>query len=142
MAKEQQRGNLDDYLKGKPMTAELARLAAGDEDVEDPGTSPAYSPGPSHVIPFGPPSRLIDDDDREHLRRLLLEPGWPILLKLLDRRLQLQEDAAKAATKINPFAPENAAQWAAVAALERVRHEMVTLAESEVAQLDARDEED
>ena len=32
-AKEQQRGNLDDYLKGKPMTAELARLAAGvDED--------------------------------------------------------------------------------------------------------------
>jgi len=135
-AKEQQRGNLDDYLKGKPMTAELARLAAGvDEDEPEAPASVVQMRGPQAVRP-------IDDDDREHLRRLLLEPGWPILLKLLDRRLQLQEDAAKAATKINPFAPENAAQWAAVAALERVRHEMVTLAESEVAQLDARDEED
>ena len=135
-AKEQQRGNLDDYLKGKPMTAELARLAAGvDEDEPEAPANVVQMRGPQAVRP-------IDDDDREHLRRLLLEPGWPILLKLLDRRLQLQEDAAKAATKINPFAPENAAQWAAVAALERVRHEMVTLAESEVAQLDARDEED
>ena len=135
MAKEQQRGNLDDYLKGKPMTAELARLAAGvDEDEPEAPANVVQMRGPQAVRP-------IDDDDREHLRRLLLEPGWPILLKLLDRRLQLQEDAAKAATKINPFAPENAAQWAAVAALERVRHEMVTLAESEVAMLDRHEED-
>jgi len=134
-AKEQQRGNLDDYLKGKPMTAELARLAAGvDEDEPEAPANVVQMRGPQAVRP-------IDDDDREHLRRLLLEPGWPILLKLLDRRLQLQEDAAKAATKINPFAPENAAQWAAVAALERVRHEMVTLAESEVAMLDRHEED-
>ena len=130
-----QRGNLDDYLKGKPMTAELARLAAGvDEDEPEAPANVVQMRGPQAVRP-------IDDDDREHLRRLLLEPGWPILLKLLDRRLQLQEDAAKAATKINPFAPENAAQWAAVAALERVRHEMVTLAESEVAMLDRHEED-
>ena len=135
MAKEQQRGNLDDYLKGKPMTADLARLAAGeDEDEPEAPANVVQMRGPQAVRP-------IDDDDREHLRRLLLEPGWPILLKLLDRRLQLQEDAAKAATKINPFAPENAAQWAAVAALERVRHEMVTLAESEVAMLDRHEED-
>jgi hypothetical protein len=139
MAKEQQRGNLDDYLKGKPMTADLARLAAGeDEDEPEAPANVVQMRGPQMARPgnFQP-----DDDDREHLRRLLLEPGWPILLKLLDRRLQLQEDAAKAATKINPFAPENAAQWAAVAALERVRHEMVTLAESEVAMLDRHEED-
>jgi hypothetical protein len=131
----QQRGNLEDYLKGRPMTPELAKLAAGDEDeVEAPANVVQMRVGLQVVRPgnFQP-----DDDDREHLRRLLLEPGWPILLKLLDRRLQLQEDAAKAATKTNPFAPENAAQWAAVAALERVRHEMVALAESEVAILEA-----
>ena len=141
MAKtEQQRGNLDDYLKGKPMTAELARLAAGeDEDEPEAPANVVQMRGGLQVV--RPGNFQPDDDDREHLRRLLLEPGWPILLKLLDRRLQLQEDAAKAATKMNPFAPDNAAQWAAVAALEQARDLMVTLAESEVAMLDRREED-
>ena len=132
---EQQRGNLEDYIKGRPQTPELAKLAAGEEDEPE---------APANVVQMHGPQLLqgpIDDDDREHLRRLLLEPGWPILLKLLDRRLQLQEDAAKAATKANPFATENAARWAAVAALERVRHEMVAIAQSEVAMLDRHEDE-
>lgn len=131
----QQRGDLEAYLKGMPQTAELARLARGDEDEAEAPANVAQMPGPRLVRP-------IDDDDREHLRRLLLEPGWPILLKLLDRRLQLQEDAAKAATKADPFAGANAGIWAAVAALERVRHEIVALAMSEVALLDAKQAED
>lgn len=125
-----QRGNLEDYLKGRPQTDELARLAAGEEDDAEP----------SNVVEMAGPQLVsgpIDDDDREHLRRLLLEPGWPILLKLLDRRISFEEDAARSATKLHPFAKdENAARWAMVAALEEARRNMVALAESEVAQLE------
>jgi hypothetical protein len=117
----------EDYLQGKPLTPELARLAAGEEMDE---------PDESLRMPSKGEKKPIDDDDREHLRRLKLEPGWPVLQQLLDRHLRIQEDAAKEHAKAYPHKVRtNAANWARVAALEETRRVMGNLMEAEIAKL-------
>ena len=119
----------EDYLQGKPLTPELARLAAGEDDEE---------PEPFRA-PVKGDERPLDDDDREHLRRLRLEPGWAVLQRLLDRYLRIQEDAAKEASKTNPNKPRtNAANWARVAALEEAKRVMSNLMDAEIARLEIR----
>lgn len=118
---------LEDFLQNKPLNERLARLRAG-EDEDEPAPPVA---GPVLVRP-GRDGREMDDDDREHLRRLRLEPGYPVLLRMLDRRLQFQEDAVKRASKDNPFAPAVPGMWAEVKALEAVRSSIDHMIETEV----------
>lgn len=124
--------NLDDYLKGKPLNEHLEALMNGaedDEDERDPVSNLAVMPSRGE--------RPLDDDDREHLRRLKLEPGWPILLRMLDNRIRKQEDACNVASKMNPFDKDLPSKWAAVGALEEVRRSLVVMLDNEVSLIKA-----
>jgi hypothetical protein len=82
---------------------------------------------------------IIDDDDREHLRRLSLEPGWAVLLKLLDNDIRKSEDAMKVLSMTDPLAdpPRLASGWADVAKMKAIRQRMVQLIDEEVKKLEA-----
>ena len=117
---------LEQYLKGQPLTPELEALQRG----EDPEFQ---APEPSDRKDRSP----ITDDDREHLRRLKFEPGWPVLLKLVDIEIGKQDDFAKALSMENPLGNKDkvAEQWAYVAMLQRSRNMIVALLEEEVRRL-------
>jgi hypothetical protein len=119
-------GTLEQYLKGEPLTPELEALQRGeDEAFSVPETSGQKLQG------------AITDDDREHLRRLKFEPGWPVLLKLVDSEIAKQDDFAKAMSMEDPLGNRDkvAEQWAYVAMLRRARTMMVALLEEEVRRL-------
>lgn len=126
-------GTLEQYLKGEPLTDELARLQKGEEPSDldtDSGGSPFAPP------PF-PVARAIDDDDREHLRRLMLEPGWNVMLRLLDNDMVHQENLAKALSTNDPLGNREAVAnaWAYIAMLRRGRDRMIMLIDEQIQRL-------
>lgn len=128
-------GMYEDYIAGKPLNERLARLMAGQDEDPEPEQPAAQTYGRADLRP-------LDDEDRRNLRSLKFHAGWPILLRMLDRRIQKIEDSAKQASKTNPTAKdENAAMWAEVAAFENTRKELVVMLESEVVLIGKDDEE-
>ena len=100
----------------------------------DSFVSTVTDPETEHLV--GPEERI------EHLRRLRLEPGWPILLNLLDSQVQKQEDALRRASKDDPFNRQNQAGWARIGALEEARRMLEQTIDAEVMQMGQGDEED
>ena len=121
--------DLEKYLKGEPLTEDLARLQRGEE---------AGVPVEQRIVIHDfRATGSLDDDDREHLRRLSLEPGWAVLLKLLDTDMQKSEDAMKVVSLDRPLAnpSELASGWADVAKMKEIRTRMVQLIDAEVQKL-------
>ena len=114
---------LERYIRGLPLNEELAALARGDERPEHPPEPTAAS--------------LLDDDDREHLRRLIQEPGWAVTMRLLDAEIERLEDVAKAVSMNDPLGDRDivANQWAYVAMLRRSKNLMIALVEREIQNL-------
>lgn len=123
---------LENYLAGKPLNRNMARLMKGEED-ED-----RQPEGPRIVTNFADGTPLTDHD-RRHLERMLGSAGWQVLLKLLDTKLQHQEDSARAQSLKNPLTrkDEIAAMWAQLSADKEARNRIVALAEGEVEILKA-----
>lgn len=122
-------GSLEQFLKGEPLTEELAALKRGDERDEDFRSSvPELSPS---VV------RSLDDDDREHLRRLKLEPGWTVMLQLLDNDIRHQENLAKEASMNDPLGNREqvANAWAYIAMLQRAKNRIIMLIDEQIAKL-------
>jgi len=122
---------LDRYLKGLPLNAELDALQRGEEFVTE-------------LTSEAPIGRQVDtpltDDDREHLRRLKFEPGWAVLLRLIDKQIKTQEDGAKLLSMGDPLGNRDQVSqlWAYVAMLKRARDTMVASLEEEVRRLAER----
>lgn len=106
--------SLDDYLAGKPLDATNAALMRGEEP-ED-ATARAKSPETAKLTP-----RALTNDEREWLRRLTREPGWPILMLLLENAIGERQQHAIVLSQTDPLnqQKEVAAEWAAVASLRR-----------------------
>ena len=119
--------DLERYLKGEPLNEEMAALMQGEGQTEQ--ALPAFT---------GRDLRELDDNDRENLRRMCLEPGWPIFLRLLDKAIKGQEDMVKQSSKVDPLSNRDrlAADWAYVGMMERVRAMAVSLIGTEVAKLE------
>ena len=118
--------DLEKYLKGEPLNEHMAAL------MEEPAEA-------EEVLSVLSKNDPITDDDREHLRRLLVEPGWQVLMQLLDSDLARQEDVAKRQSLRDPLGlnsetPLNAL-WAQVAYQRKAREMIVSLAEAEIAKL-------
>jgi len=122
-------GDFEKYLKGEPLNPQLAALMAG-EDEEEPAANSA--PIARESTPLTEP---LTDDDREHLRRLLLEPGWRVLMQLLDTDIGRKEDAAKRQSLSDPLSASLNAVWADVAYAKKAKSHIVALAEAEVEKL-------
>ena len=122
--------DLEKYLKGEPLNEHMAAL------MEEPAEAEEVLSSQFSVLSKNDP---ITDDDREHLRRLLVEPGWQVLMQLLDSDLARQEDVAKRQSLRDPLGlnsetPLNAL-WAQVAYQRKAREMIVSLAEAEIAKL-------
>lgn len=126
-------GTLEDYLQGNPLTERIARLMETGDDEENFDSEIEESPQQSN-----PRKGHLDDNDREHIRRLLVDPGWQVLLQLLDSDIQRLEDAARKRSLENPFGLENGRMWAEAAGLRIARNRIVNRAQSETAKLEAK----
>lgn len=121
--------DLEKYLSGKPLNKEMEALLQGKGE---------ESPLPQ--VFTGRDLSELDDNDREHLRRLRLEPGWPIFLRLLDKVIKGKEDRVKHSSKVDPLANRDrlAADWAYVGMMEQVRAMAINLIDAEVAKLEQK----
>jgi len=116
--------DLEKFIKGEPLTERLAALKNGDSEEE---VQPVRAPVKRNL-------RELDDDDREHLRRLRLESGWPIFLIVLDRAIKGQEDLVKDTSMDDPLANRDrvAADWAYVGMMKKFRAMAENLVEAEI----------
>jgi hypothetical protein len=138
--------SLQDYLDGKPLTPELAELAAG-RDMEAAADEAAEQVA---AFEIDDPMRPLDDGEREDLRRLRFEPGWRVLERLRKRTCMRLTDAAMMASKVDPLRNQEkiAAGWAQLSIYEQALQSEASLVEFEVQQLkkpkkkDAGDEDD
>ena len=126
--------NLEKFLAGEPLNAELAAIRSGDQ-VEAPApTKPE--------VKIEEPERELRKQEREALRRLRMSTGWPVLLRLFEKSFQIHRKAAIALSEQNPLANRDqvAESWAYVAMLKRARLETEGLVDTEVAKLEKREE--
>lgn len=106
--------SLDRYLAGLPLSDDNAALMEGRE--------PAIHAGGEAKAKHS----SLHDDEKEWLRRLVNEPGFGVLLKVLESSIQRREDGAKVLSSIDPLgnAAEIAKEWAYVAIQRQVLQEI------------------
>lgn len=104
-------GDLEKFLQGKPLNEENAALMQGRE----PATE------------FESETKAKDLDglsteDREWLRRLTNEPGFNVLLRLLNRTILRREESAKLLSSSDPFGDRDRIikEWAYIACFKAV----------------------
>ena len=113
---------LDRYLRGLPLSDENAALMEGRE----PAAEIFYSEQQAK------PSATDDEDDRMWLRRLVAEPGYAVLLKLVNRAIQRREDSARLLSSVDPFGNKEQIvnEWAYIACYKAVLVEIQRAVES------------
>lgn len=122
-------GDFEKFLNREPLTEELAALQRG-EEVEVPYAAPQFSI---------PDMRALDDDDREHLRRLQLESGWSVLLRLINRDIAAHKNEAEKISEDDPLGKKDqvAQAWAYVGMMKRGRDRMLAIVQAEIETLRA-----
>lgn len=120
---------LEDFLAGKPLNDDMAKLMRGEEGESEPEAAINKRQNYADGVP-------ITNQDREHLRRLLVSPGWQVLLKLLDTELKHQEDTARRISLLSTTSKDEIlAAWAGLGADQKARENIEMLAKSEIEQL-------
>lgn len=119
---------LENFLKGTPLTAEIAALME-DQEPEQQQPAPAQQRSDAGEL---------TDDDREHLRRLQVDPGWAVALRLLDRSILTHEETVKRASIEDPLTNRDVIvnSWAYVSMLKRARNLLTNSVNAEVLKLD------
>ena len=119
--------DLEKFLKGEPLNEQMAKLMKGEEEAE-----------PEQAAVKSGSRQELDNDDREHLRRLTLEPGWPIVLRLLDRNIERMKAAAEQASLDNPLGNSDAVaqSWAYVSMMKNARASLESMVKNEVRKLE------
>lgn len=109
-------GQLEDYLKGVALSPALERLRRG-EDPEEPEAQP----DPQQAV-TGKRKRSINNDEREWLRRLTVEPGWQILMWLIDSTIEAREEAAIILSQTDPITNKDqmVKEWTYIASMKEV----------------------
>jgi hypothetical protein len=126
-------GSLEKYLRNEPLTPELAALARGEDEIAE--KSPKKEEVDFSFTQWE--RRPLDDDDREHMRRMTLEAGWPVFLRLIDNYIATQEDLAKQLSLSDPLGDEKklAQTWAYVAMYGTAKQRFIGLLAEEIHKL-------
>lgn len=123
---------LEDFNRGIPLNATLARMAAGDAP-------------PSPVLPEGFQQRSqpeirnlfrdLTNDEREDLKRLTFEPGWAVLQRLKLKALRLKEHSATLQSQLDPLKNRDtiAETWAYMAIWKRLITELDAMVDLEIS---------
>lgn len=114
------------FLHGTPLSEEHAAVRDGS------------SPNKGHAKPKKPEienaSRELTNDERAALRELRLSDGWPVLLRLQEKIVQMHRAGAISKSQIDPLgnSDEIAREWAYVGMFRRACRELTTLVSAEV----------
>jgi hypothetical protein len=107
---------LEKYLQGIPLTEENAALMQGRDPVMQ------------LVIESETPAKMgsLTDDDREWLRRLQHDPGFQVLLRLLNSAITSREESAKVLSSTDPLGNKEKIvnEWAYVSCFRAVMHDI------------------
>ena len=117
-------GMLEKYLKNEPLTEEIAALREGAE--------PAASMEPA------PQSSELTEDEREHLRRMTLEPGWAVLQRMMKMQVARLEKSMMQQCADDPLGNRDkiAEGWAYVAAVRKASGDILGQVSAEIRMLD------
>ena len=112
--------DLEKYNRGLPLSDEIAALMEGREPVTDAIASAFKSETTAKV------SSELTTEDIDWLRRLTNEPGFPILIRLLNQAIQKREDGAKLLSSVDPLANtgEIIKQWTYIACFKEVMNDV------------------
>lgn len=116
-------GQLEDYIRGVPLTEENAALMRGEEPA---ALRPAItSERQAKRILTGE----LTDEERKWLRRLYHDPGYEIFLKLLNSTVHDREESAKFLSSNDPFGNTETVirEWAYIACFKIVIRDMQAL---------------
>lgn len=107
--------DLEKYLRGVPLSEENAALMEGRE----PAAELPYSEGEAKAAE-------LTGDDRAWLRRLINEPGFTVLLRLLNLTIAKREDSAKLLSSVDPLGNKDQVvhEWAYIACYKAIMFEI------------------
>lgn len=114
---------LERFLKGEPLNAELEELAARAK-VASKGEPEDDSPE----------SEILTRGDRERLKRMFNDPAWHLLMRLLDQRLESTRQRAVSLSEQDPVGNLKGMQaaWTYIQAFKAVRLEIEVILETAV----------
>lgn len=112
--------DLEKYNRGLPLSDEIAALMEGREPVAEFISDVFKSETTAKV------STELTSEDIEWLRRLTHEPGFSILISLLNQAIQKREDSAKLLSSVDPLAnrDEIIKQWTYIACFKEVMNDI------------------
>lgn len=127
----------ESYLNGTPLNEELAAVQAGKVNLtenRDPVTKPQTGA-------IEDPERQLSRTERLDLRELRQSDGWPVLMRILQKRVQTLRKAAITVSQNDPLgnSAEISKTWAYVGMYARAKTEIESLLEEELKAL--REEE-
>jgi hypothetical protein len=119
----------ENYLTGKPLSAEIAALMEGREpaaEIQYPQETTSYTDARGH-------SREPTPEEITWVHRLKGEPGYSILLRLLKLRVQKREESASLLSQQDPYGQKDdiAKNWAYIACFKQVIREIEILVTGE-----------
>jgi hypothetical protein len=123
---------LEDYLRNRP-------VAPSENAKGEKASTAAPLPMPARG---GAKKTELDDDDREWLKRLVVEPGWSVLMRLLDSNIARREQAAVTLSQVDPVKnkDEIVTAWTYVGAMKETKVSILGLIQVEIDKLRSDDD--
>lgn len=124
--------SLDDYLKGRPLSAEHAEMMLESEAEQQP----------VYVAQDEPKRTKFSEDERHYLNKLRNEPGWEVLKRVLDNAILRQQDSAIVLSQNDPLRnkDEIALQWGYLTCLRWAARQIEYEVDLELRQLKGESE--
>lgn len=112
----------ENYLTGKPLSAEIAALMEGRE----PAAEAEY---PQAETAYREDTRQLTPEEIAWVHRLKGEPGFPLLLRQLNLRVQEREKSASLLSQQDPLGQKDdiAKLWAYISCFKQVIREIEIL---------------
>lgn len=121
------------YLRGEPLTAELAALREG----RDPETT-RPRPAPAERRAYDDPERELTRPERLDLKEFWEMPGQKLYLRIAEKAIHFHQKRAISLSQDDPLTnrDEVANAWAYVKILRRVVAELEVVVNAELAELE------
>lgn len=120
------------FLRGEPLTPELAAIREG----RDPETKPR--PAPAERRSFDDPERELTRPERLDLKEFWEMPGQKLYLRLTEKAINFHQKRAISLSQDDPFTNRDEVinAWAYVKIFRRVVAELEVVVKTELAELE------
>lgn len=122
--------NYEAFLRGEPLTPELAKLKEQGQFEPEPAAKPEIHQESTEIE--------FSDRERKYLQKLRKEPGWPVFLRLLEKDIHMRERSAMLLSQNDPLLNRDriANEWSYVAIYKQMDRRIENLINEEILKLD------